>query len=294
MSALTWDDVGGRLFETGVDKGVLYIPDGSGVYSNGVAWSGLTKITETPAGAAATPQWADNVKFLNLISTETFDATVNAFTYPEEFAQFDGSYTPTPGVRIGQQSRKSFGLSYRSRIGSDLDGDSHGYKIHLVYGCQAAPSPKDFSTVNDVPAIVALSWVLSTTPAAVTGSKPTSLITIDSTKVNPATLTAFETILYGASGVNPMLPNPDAVVAAFSAGITTVATLTVPTFNATTGVITIPTQTGITYYIAGVAQAAGAGTAIGVSGTHVIVNARANTGYAIAAGNDTDWEFTRV
>jgi hypothetical protein len=216
MPALVWDQVGERLHETGVDHGVLYIPDVSGVYATGVAWNGLTAFTESPTGADSNPQWADNIKYLNLISIEEFGATLEAFTYPDEFCQFDGLGVPSPGVVIGQQTRKVFGLSYRSRLGNDLEGEDHGYKLHLVYGCQASPSEKAYTTINDTPAPIAFSWTISTTPVPVTGFRPTSLIVVDSTVVDPTALGLLETELYGnaTTGV-ANLPLPDDVIAMF-------------------------------------------------------------------------------
>lgn len=216
MAVLVWDQIGERLFETGVDHGVLYIPDVSGVYNDGVAWNGLISVQETPTGAEATPTYADNIKYLNLISLEEFGCTIEAYTYPEEFAPFDGLAVPQPGVAVGQQARGLFGLSYRTRIGNDVEGDALGYKLHLVYGCSATPSEKAYNTVNDSPEAITFSWEVTTTPAPVTGLRPTSLITIDSTVVAPADLTALETILYGAVATEPALPTPDAVIALFA------------------------------------------------------------------------------
>ena len=216
MAALVWDAIGDRFYETGVDRGVLYIPDETGVYDTGVAWNGLTSVTETPSGAEPTAQYADNIKYLNIFSAEEFACTIEAFTYPDEFNQFDGTAQPHPGVTLGQQPRKTFGLSYRTRIGNDLEGDDHGYKIHLVYGCQASPSEKAYNTVNDTPEAITFSWEVATTPAPVTAYKPTSLIVIDSRTVVPADLTAFELIIYGDTAVVPSLPTPDAVIAAFA------------------------------------------------------------------------------
>lgn len=216
MAVLTWDNVGERLYETGVDHGVLYIPNGSGVYNDGVAWNGLVSVQETPTGAEPNPTYADNIKYLNLISVEEFGCTIEAYTYPPEFSQFDGVATPQPGVLVSQQSRGVFGLSYRTRLGNDLDGDDHGYKLHLVYGCQASPSEKAYNTVNDSPEAITFSWEVTTTPAPVTGLRPTSLITIDSTTVAPADLTALETLLYGAVATEPALPTPDEVIALFA------------------------------------------------------------------------------
>ena len=215
MPRITWDAIGERYYETGVDHGVLYIPDATGVYDDGVAWNGLTSVSEAPSGAEASPQYADNIKYLNLISAEEFAATLEAFTYPPEFAQFDGQVSPATGMVVSQQSRKSFGLSYRTRIGNDLDGDEHGYKLHLVYGCLAAPSEKAYNTVNDSPEAITFSWEITTTPAPFTAGKPTSLIVIDSTLADPTALTALEDTLYGEAG-SPMLPTPDDVVTALT------------------------------------------------------------------------------
>lgn len=218
MPALVWDQTGTRFYETGVDHGVLYIPDNTGAYATGVAWNGLTSVSETPTGAEPNAQYADNIKYLNLFSAEEFGATIEAFTYPDEFAQFDGLATPTEGVTVGQQVRKLFGLSYRTRLGNDVDGDDHGYKLHLLYGCQASPSEKAYNTINDTPEPITFSWEISTTPVAVTGLRPTSLITIDSTKVDPDDLEAFEATLYGDTTEDASLPLPDAVIAAFPVG----------------------------------------------------------------------------
>lgn len=216
MPALVWDQVGERYYETGVDHGVLYIPDETGVYTSGVAWNGLTSVSETPSGAEANAQYADNIKYLNLISAEEFGATVEAFTYPEEFNQFDGLVTPSPGVVVGQQPRKIFGLSYRTRVGNDVEGDEHGYKLHLVYGCIASPSEKAYNTINDSPEAITFSWEVSTTPVPVTGYKPTSLIVVDSRTVQAEELTTLEDVLYGVT-LTARLPMPDEVIAFFTA-----------------------------------------------------------------------------
>lgn len=219
MSKLVWDQTGERYYETGVDHGVLYPMQTGGLYNKGVAWNGLSAVNESPSGAEASPIYADNIKYLNLISTEEFGGTIEAYTYPEEFAECDGSATLAPGVYIGQQSRKTFGLSYRTQIGNDVDGQDHGYKLHLVYGCLASPSEKGYSTINDSPEAITFSWEFSTTPVNVAGYKPTALITIDSTKVNPTKLAELEEILYGKdagqggtpAAVEPRLPFPDEV-----------------------------------------------------------------------------------
>lgn len=215
MAPLTWDEVGERLYEVGVDHGVLYLPDAAGVYATGVAWNGLTTVTESPSGAEASPQYADNIKYLNLISAEEFGGTIEAFTYPDEFAECDGTVTPSPGVAVGQQGRKMFGMSYRSRVGNDVDGTEHGYKLHLVYGCQAAPSEKAYATINDSPEAIAFSWEFTTSPAPVTDHKPTSLIVVDSTVVDAADLASLEALLYGNGATEAALPTPDAVIALF-------------------------------------------------------------------------------
>ena len=220
MPVLEWDKTGERLYETGVDHGVLYIPT-AGVYSVGVAWNGLTSVSETPTGAEATPTYADNIKYLNLVSLEEFGATLEAYTYPDEFNQFDGLATPEDGVLIGQQPRSVFGLSYRTRLGNDqVAAEEHGYKLHLVYGCLAAPSEKAYNTINDSPEAITFSWEITTTPVPVTGHKPTSLIVIDSTVVDPAALSDLEDLLYGTTGTPgtvASLPLPDAVIALFAA-----------------------------------------------------------------------------
>lgn len=223
MSRLAWDKVGERFFETGIDRGVLYIPDSAGVYGTGVSWNGLTAVTETPSGAESNKQYADNIVYLNLISAEEFGATIEAFTYPVEFAQFDGAVVlgATKGLTLGQQNRRVFGLSYRTRIGNDLTGTDHGYKLHLVYGCQASPSERNYATINDSPEALAFSWELTTTPAAAAGYKPVSLITVDSTKVAAADLTKLENALWGtdAAGTTaatlPRLPLPAEVISMF-------------------------------------------------------------------------------
>jgi hypothetical protein len=215
---LVWDQVGERFYETGVDHGVLYIPNATGVYDKGVAWNGLTTVTESPSGAEGNAQYADNIKYLNLISAEEFGATLEAFTFPEEFAQFDGLAVPDAGVYIGQQPRKSFGLSYRTRHGNDVEGDEFAYKLHLVYGAIATPSEKAYNTINDSPEAIAFSWTISTTPAPVTGYKPTALIVIDSATADPTGLTSLETALYGAVATEPKLPTPDEVIGMFPPG----------------------------------------------------------------------------
>lgn len=218
MSKLTWDNIGERLFETGVKQGVLYPIQSDGKYTKGVAWNGLTAVTESPSGAEATPLYADDIKYLNLLSNEEFGATIEAYTYPDEFAECDGSAELATGVMIGQQKRKVFGLCYRTTIGNDVDGNDHGYKLHLIYGCLAAPSEKAYSTINDSPEAITFSWEVTTTPVNVEGFKPTSQITIDSTKADPTKLAALEAVLYGAEAAEAKLPLPDEVATLMSAG----------------------------------------------------------------------------
>lgn len=213
MAAITWDATGERLFETGVDHGVLYPISSSGTYNNGVAWNGLSAITESPSGAEATAVWADNIKYVNLLSAEEFGATVEAYTYPDEFAICDGTAELVDGVIVGQQARKVFGLCYRTKIGNDVDGNDHGYKLHIIYGAQASPSEKAYSTINDSPEAISFSWELTTTPVNVTGMNATSYLVIDSTKCDADKLTALEKILYGSAEPDtaPRLPLPDEI-----------------------------------------------------------------------------------
>lgn len=212
MSKIVWDEVGKKTYETGVDHGVLYKIDAQGEYSGGVAWNGLTAVNESPSGAESTPLYADNIKYLNLTSAEEFAATIEAYTYPDEFMECDGSAEITPGVTIGQQNRKSFGLSYRTIVGNDVKDNDYGYKLHLLYGCKASPSEKAYQTVNDSPEAISFSWEVNTTPVAVTGFKPTALLTIDSTKIDATKLAELENILYGSTDAEARLPLPDEIV----------------------------------------------------------------------------------
>lgn len=293
MAILTWDQTGQRFYETGVDRGVLYTPNGSGVYNNGYAWNGLVSVTESPSGAEATPLYADNIKYLNLVSAETFGATLEAYTYPDQFAQYDGMVTPQTGVTIGQQPRKTFGLSYRTRLGNDVSGESLGYKLHLVYGCIASPSEKAYSTINDSPEAITFSWEISTTPVPVTGYQPTALIVIDSTKVSPTDLAEIEQFLYGTVGTDPSLPTPDQVLAIFAGAQTVVQTLN-PTFVSSTGVITIPSVTGVTYRRADTNAVVTGTVTIGTPGAYLTITAApTNNTYIFSATSDDDWTFRR-
>ena len=212
MSKLVWDQTGDREYETGVKNGVLYPQGEGGTYPKGVAWNGLISVTESPSGAEATALYADDIKYLNLMSNEEFGATIEAYMSPEEFDQCDGTASLATGVSIGQQKRKTFGMAYKTTIGNDVDGNDHGYKIHLIYGALAAPSEKAYSSINDSPEAMTLSWEVSTTPVTVDGFKPTATVVIDSTKVEPAKLAALEAILFGSEEKEARLPLPDEIV----------------------------------------------------------------------------------
>ena len=211
MSKIVWDQTGEKLYETGVKNGVLYPQSSNGSYPKGVAWNGLTAVTESPSGAEPTPLYADDIKYLNLMSAEEYAATVEAYTYPDEFAECDGSAEIAPGVSIGQQKRKSFGMSYKTVLGNDTENNAYGYKLHLIYGALAAPSEKAYATINDSPEAITFSWEVSTTPVSVDGHSPTASITIDSTKVDAEKLKSLEAILYGSESEEARLPLPDEV-----------------------------------------------------------------------------------
>lgn len=216
--AIQWDAEGQRLYEVGVDRGVLYTKAASG-YNDGVAWNGLTAVNENPSGGEPTALWADNTKYLNLLSTEEFGATIEAYTYPDEWAECDGSKAAATGVYIGQQTRKPFGFTYRTLIGNDTDSQDYGYKIHLIYNATAKPSSKNYETVNDSPSAITFSYEISTTPVSVANHKPTAHLIIDSTKVDSIKLTSFEQTLYGVAGTPgtaATLPSPDEVIAHFT------------------------------------------------------------------------------
>lgn len=212
MAKLVWDQTGERLYETGVKNGVLYVQDTNGAYPTGVAWNGLTAVTESPSGAEATALYADDIKYLNLISAEEFGATVEAYMYPDEFMECDGSKQAVEGVSFGQQTRKKFGLCYRTSLGNDVQGNDYGYKLHIIYGATASPSEKAYATINDSPEAITFSWELTTEPVSVEGFKPTATVVIDSTKVDADKLAALEKILYGDTDAEARLPLPSEIV----------------------------------------------------------------------------------
>lgn len=290
MTQITWDGVGERLYETGVDHGVLYTPDNEGEYSSGVAWNGLTAVTEAPSGAEPQPQYADNIKYLNLISAEEFGGTIEAFTYPTEFGVHDGSVQLAPGVQIGQQNRRAFGLAFRTLVGSDLD-QNLGYKLHLVYGALAAPSEKAYATVNESPEALTFSWEFSTTGVQSEGNKPVSLLTIDSTEVDASALEDLEEILYGSETDDPRLPLPDEIVEILGGTVADVdlgTSTNQPQYNADTHVVTLPSVTGVRWTVNGQNRTAGAQPALTVGQT-ANVKAHALAGYNLD-GND-NWTF---
>lgn len=229
MSKIVWDAVGSRFYETGVSHGVLYVQKADGTYDTGVAWNGLTGVTESPDGAEATDLWADNIKYASLRSAETFGGTIEAYTYPDEFGVCDGSWSPVGGVYVGQQTRNPFGFCYRTEVGSDTISDAssdEGYKLHIVYNATASPSEKAYETINDSPDAITLSWEFTTTPVTIEGAgkKPTSLITIDTTKLDTAgksALASLEAILYGTGSAEPTLPAPAVVLSTMGYTATT-------------------------------------------------------------------------
>lgn len=288
MAKLVWDAVGQRFYETGVDRGVLYVPDAAGVYNTGYVWNGLTAITESPSGGEASPQYADNIKYLNMESAEDFTATLEAFTYPPEFAQCDGSAELFAGVSVGQQGRKTFGLAYRTRVGNDTEGADFGYKIHLVYGATAAPSEKAYTTINDSPEAMGLSWELTTTAVEVgtVGGKeykPTANLVVDSTKVDAGALATLEDALYGTAGTEPRLPLPAEVYAMFAGTVTEVQPVE-PSYDSATDTVTIPSVTGVVYSIDGEDV-----TGSVVITDDVVVHARPAAGYRFPENTDDDW-----
>lgn len=290
MTALKWDQSTERFFETGVSQGVLYPAEG-GTYPLGVAWNGLTTVTESPSGAEATATYADNIQYLNLLSIEKFGGTIEAYTYPDEFLPCDGQRMPQPGLAVGQQSRTPFGLCYRTIKGNDAEFNDYGYKLHLVWGALASPSEKAFATVNDTPAPINFSWAFTTTPqeiGTVDGVlyKPCSLLVIDSTTVNADALAALLDILYGTEGEDPRLPLPNEVMELFVGTITSVFP-TAPTYNNGTHTLTIPSVTGLEYRIGGVVQTAGDQ----VIAADTVVTANTLPGYIFQKPSVNSWFF---
>ena len=218
MAKLVWDQIGERFYETGVKQGVLYVQEAAGAYGKGVAWNGLTAVTESPSGAEATALYADDIKYLNLMSNEEFGATIEAYTYPDEFKVCNGEASLAEGINIGQQTRKAFGFSYKTTLGNDTDGNEYGYKIHIIYGALAAPSERAYASINDSPEAITFSWEVTTTPVNVTGYKPTAHIEIDSTKADPTKLAALEAKLYGTESEEASLPMPDEIATMFAKG----------------------------------------------------------------------------
>lgn len=287
MPKIVWDGSGEKIFETGVDRGVLYPLNSAGAYPEGVAWNGLTAVTETPSGAESNPQYADNIKYLDIVSAEEFGGTIEAYTYPDEFAECDGSAAPLVGVSIGQQARKRFGFSYRTLVGNDIQGQDFGYKIHLWYGALAAPSEKAYTTINDSPEAITFSWEVTTSPVNVNNLRPTASLTIDTTKVPSAAVDAIEAILYGDDTTPARLPLPDEVISILEgASALTPVVPDAPTFD-DEDEITIPTKTGVIYSIEGVDQLAGTVTITETT----TVKARAAVGYSIASGVTKEWTF---
>lgn len=290
MTKLSWDDAGQRTYETGVSQGVLYQVDETGAYVDGVAWNGLTTVTEKPTGADSNPQYADNILYLNLIAAEKFGGTIEAYTYPPEFEQNDGTASPTAGVTVGQQPRKPFGFCFKTLLGNDVAGNSHGYKLHLIWNALAAPSEKGYATVNDSPSPITFSWDITTTPTTVgtvlsTDYAPTSSMTIDSTKVDPAKLATLEDYLYGTTSDDPTMPSPAQVITIMASTLTT-ATPTAPTYSSSTDLITIPTVTGVEYYIDGVLVPPGD---FGPITSNKLVKAKPATGYKFPAEQQDEW-----
>lgn len=290
VGILTFDGVGEKKYETGIDHCVLYpLNPSTGLYDDGFAWNGITAVNEKPTGGTPNPTYADNIKYSNLLSLEIFEGTLQAYTYPNEFAACDGSGQPVPGLQINLQGRQTFGLSYRTKVGDDANPD-RGFKYHLAYGLLASPSEKDFTTINDSPAEVEFSWDFTSTPVPYTAGKPTSLLTFDSTLLDATALGDLLDLLYGTVGTAPSLPLPDVVTALFTGSITAI-TLSPATFDGA-HTITIPTQTGVKYYLDGVEHAAG--TVDLTTGQSKVVSARAQPGYVFNKPVVTSWLFTFV
>jgi hypothetical protein len=286
MTALTWDNIGEKIFEAGVEKGVLYKQNAQGVYNTGFAWNGLSAVNESPSGAEANKQYANNKVYANITSAEEFSGSLEAFTYPAAFAECDGYAELTPGVSIGQQRRVPFGLSYKTKIGNDLAELDFGYKLHLIYGAKAAPSERNYTTINESPEAMALSWELTTEPVAVAGKRPTATLVIDSTKVSAAKLADLENVLYGTAGTDPRLPLPDEVATIIGTNLVVTALPTAPAYNNTTKVLTIPTITGVDYYVDGQKKANAATVTLT---KNAMVTALPQSGYKFPDPSDDDW-----
>ncbi len=290
MTVLEWDRVAEKVFEAGVDKGVLYLPNAQGEYVEGHAWNGLISVSESPSGAESNKQYANNKVYLNLMSAEEFAATIEAFTYPDKFAECDGSAELAPGVFVSQQRRKSFGLSYRSLVGNDTDGTDYGYKLHLVYDGLAAPTEKTHTTLNESPEAGTFSWEISTTPVNVPGHRPSATITIDSTKVDAAKLAELEAILYGTAGVDARLPLPAEIIALFNGAASIEVLATEPSFDSATDTITIPAIAGVDYKVNNEVVASGPL----VITEDTVVTASPQQGYKFPAVSDNDWYYDFV
>lgn len=283
---LIWDNIGEKFFESGVSKGVLY-PQVAGAYPLGVAWNGLTGVTDSPSGAELTDLWANNSKYGSLRAPENQGLTIEAYTYPDEFASCDGSVAIVPGVRVRQQNRTRFGFAYRTEVGND-ENDALGYTLHLIYGATASPAERAHQTVNESPEALPLSWEVSTNPVAVTGLKPTACLEIDSRSVNSTKLAALEAILYGTESTDPRLPLPDEISTLM---LGTSVAPTVPTFVASTGVATIPTKLGVVYKIDGDVVTAGAQDPV-LGGVTIVITAVPDTDYYFPEGTNDTWTFT--
>ena len=294
MTRLQWGAAVDRKFETGTDRGVLYHPNNLGLYESGTAWNGLTAVNLTPSGAESNKQYADNGPYLNLISAEEMGATIEALFYPNAFERYNGVYQPVPGFSIGQQDRPSFGFSFRTLVGDAVQGTSRGYKLHCLYACQAAPSEKNNQTVNDSPEATAFSWELTTTPVpvgTVNGNelKPTAYLSFDSTLLPASLMDDLVDILWGSASTEPRLPQPAELVTMFDLDL---VAPDAPTFVSGTGVITIPSVTGVVYSIGGTPVTAGPQTALDPEET-AVVTAAPDDGYYFAEGTVTTWSFTR-
>lgn len=287
MVALTWDNIGEKIFEAGVEKGVLYKQNAQGAYSTGFAWNGLVKVSENPSGAEANKQYANNKVYANITSAEEFSGTLEAFTYPAAFAECDGYSELTPGVSVGQQRRVPFGLAYKTGLGNDLEELDLGYKLHLIYGAKAAPSQRDYTTINESPEAMTMSWELSTEAVEVPGKRPTATLVVDSTKVDAAKLADLENILYGTAGADPRLPLPAEVASIIGDTLIVTAQPAAPTYNATTDQITIPTVTGVEYFIDGVLV-----TGLVTITENTVVTAAPASGYKFPVPHDDDWLIT--